>query len=377
MRSSFVVIGTAVIVGIVIAFFTPLGDIVLKWTQTILSPPEQEQRTIGTADVVLHLARFVQTSLREDGMFIERYRCEGAECTEVPGIQTSPFGYAIRGLLSAADTTGDTSFIVSADKAVERILRLCKNDARVCERNFFALSDYWERTQDPRYLEAIRSASPLIVETARNAPIETSAQTHALEKVEILYKLSGDEKFRTLLANVANKALEKWPDDIQGTVAYEANGYAIKPNMALYAGGIFVPAFRVTGDTRYLDKATEFYRAARIEEHLPEFSWEGGFAVVLQALEGLIALSGADTVPPLDRQSFAASARVITGRIVGWQFDAPERRLFDGGNNLVTGVLDANELPGTNYKSMNLNGWFLSLLSNEIFANESFTLFDR
>lgn len=259
---------------------------------------------------------------------------------------------------------------------MERTLRLCESDPVECSRNFFALQAYYEMTGEESYKNALLAAAEYLTNAVESDHYsEILIEQNVYEKLEHLYELTGDAKYRDLIVAAAEELMAAWPSGIESEILFETDGYSVSYHMPIIANGLLLPAYRVTGDATHLDAATEFFMQANISENLSAFRWAGGTAATLNALEGLIALSESDAIAVPERASFEEEAKAIMARLVGWQYDSPERTIHTGDHGFVTGIFDFNEPESVNYKSINLNGWIALLLTDEMFEGETYPLY--
>jgi hypothetical protein len=137
---------------------------------------------------------------------------------------------------------------------------------------------------------------------------------------------------------------------------------------------VLLPAYRVTGDQHYLLAAMKFYNQAQLHKHVTDFQGGWNMQALLYGLDGLTELASYSEISAEERKAYAEMARSIMQQIVGWQLDAPGRKLFDGNGGVVTGMISANDLPGTNYKDVGLNAWVARLLMQGLFDEETYQL---
>lgn len=333
-----------------------------------------ENVTVTGTSVASNVAKFIENAQKTDGGFVSRYQCEGSECIELANnVDVPPTGYSITGLLMGAILSNNPEMRSNSDIAIDNVLRKCENDLRVCERNFYALQTYYEITGDNKYKEAIINTGEYIMDTMESNTTESLLYKNTYKKLEYLYKLTDDEAYKETVLSTTNEWLSEWPSNVEGQVIYENSGYPVMYHMPITVNGLFLPAYRLSGDKKYLNAATNFFDQASIAENLNELWWEGGMIFMLNSVEGLMAL---DLVISEDIiGTYGSEARIIIGEIIGWQYDSPDRPLYNSDHGIRTGILDTEPLPGVNYKNVNLNGWFITALEESGFVNHTFELY--
>ncbi len=321
---------------------------------------------------VVDLANFVAGAMDAEGKFLLSYRCEAQSCVPVPATDTTAFGYSLMGVIAGAYAGNDSELRRQADLARARALRLCGQDANSCLANFFAVEEYYERTGASSYKQALEKSGELLLKTnaGRLDAVMGALMFYPFKKMESLYEITADEKYLNTLTASADTALNNWPDKIEGAVLYEtAAGQKVNYNQLLTASTLFIPAYRATGDEKYLRAAADFFKQAELEEQALGLRHEGGMVLLLNSIEGLADLSKIDALGQTDRNAFKASAARIMKDLFGWQYDSSDRAIGDGTGGLLTGISNATEPAGVNYKNINLNGWFAHLLSDPALAD--------
>ncbi len=344
------------------------GDSLEHNTEPITMVPEPLTGNSPISD----LADFVAGAMDAEGKFLLSYRCEAQNCEPVPSTEATAFGYSLLGLIAGADAGNDIELRRQADLAITRALRLCGQDANSCLSNFFALEEYYERTNASSYKQALEKAGQLLLTTnaSRLDAVVGALMFYPYKKMESLYKITDDESYLELLTVAADTALNNWPDRIEGTAIYEtAAGQKVNYNHLLIASTLFIPAYRATNDEKYLRAAADLFKRSELEQHALGLRSERGVTLLLNSIEGLLDLSKIETLSQADRDAFRSSAALIMKDLFGWQYDAADRAIGDGTGGLLTGVSDATEPAGVNYKNINLNGWFAYLLADPSMAD--------
>lgn len=348
----------------------------LKYAPKETSTETPMEQVMSREEVINGIANFLKRSQDSDGNFVARYKCEFGQCTPMTGSLDSPVGWSILGLLAGASTSGEPELEIAADKAMDRVLRLCENDHRICAVNFQAITSYYDMTRDPLYETAIQRAGDSIRENISNEPedLVLRSDMRVYINLEKLYEYYQDPNDRNEIISAADLALKQWPAAFSEEPLYTQDGYPVGYIMPYVAGSIFLPAYRVSGDEQYLNAAREFFSNAAIEKNLMAFRWEGGLAALFNSMEGLVALSAMEEIPQEERDQYADAARIIMRQFIEFQYDLPKRPVLDGGHGLRTGRQSVDELLGINYKHVNINGWTAHLLAKESFADMNFTL---
>jgi len=367
----------AIVLGIAIGFFTPLGGVVLDRLGTWWSPapeetPVPESMSMKGEDIAQELAEFLVRSQRDDGSFFLRWKCAGSTCELVPE-ERNIFGYAAFGLAMVATSTGNEKLQEASQRSMARMLELCQGISQTCSYNFFPLLHALRSTKDGVYRAALLKAASSTLSNVRSSSIEASAGGRQFSKMRVLYTLTKNDYYPNFLRAVADNVLGRWPDEIKGDVLYTtSDGYDVRLYMPLIASDLFLATYHATGDEKYLNEVQAFFKEANISRNLPAFGWERGMEAVVQSMEGLLALSRIEAVPPAEQDAYAEEARTIMREILKWQYDSEKNSLFDGSNSIVTGVLIRGDYSGVNYKNTGLNGRVAGLLTADIFSEESF-----
>lgn len=367
------ILGGAICIGLFAAFFTPLGSAIVEYSRSVLTKTYPVQ--VNALEVAENLISFVQNSQHNDLTFPVRFKCTGNHCEfdSTSSQYASVNGYAVRAIAALAQERNDMTLKQSSDAAMAHIMKLCETDVQVCAQKFFAIYDYYSRTNEEQYRAALIRSGDFIWRDARYSLVQDAARADLPAKLEILYTLTRDKRYSETIAAFANAALQKWPN-FGGIHLYTSDGYAVNDGMADVASAVLIPAYRVLNDARYLATAEEFFTKSATETHLQSYASEKGMITVLRSVEALLALSKMDMVSEPGRQLHQEQAKRIMHNIVGWQYDTPKRVLFDGKNNLVTGPIDKNSPKNVNYKNVILNAWVALLLLDSDLQQEIFTL---
>lgn len=330
-----------------------------------------EEVTTQAESTSVQIASFINNSKIAEGEFPARMRCESNTCTPMVADNTTPSGYAIQALLIGARESDNDSLKTTADEVINRILRLCENDVTVCERNFYALQDYYEITDDEQYLSAlIKSGNYIVNQIKSGESIENLVQRNTYEKLTYLYWITTDETYKELVISAAESAYAKWPNEIESTSLYSVDSYEVTYHTPFVVNGLFLPAYQLTNDNRYLVEVQNYLNKANIVANIDDLTWEGGLIFILNTVEAMLSYNEL-----VASEVFLTDARNIMQEILWWQYDTPEQTIYNADYGVRTGVLSKNEIPGVNYKNINLNGRIAVILSNPSLSEDEFTLF--
>lgn len=310
--------------------------------------PELRMNQKKTADIAVDLTRFVYNALQPDqGIAHPVFVCDRAARKCSPDLEsTTPhFGYSIMSLKRASSTI--PSFGLKADAMMNLILDKCSTNTKYCEWNFFPLYEYYIETKDIRYYNAMVSIGDLLL-AKESSPDLFSTNTPV--KWWRLYDVTKDERYKEALIATANKII----DDNFKSLASPSNELYRTENLVVYEDMIevvwntMVPAYRVSGDKKYLEFAQKFINEAEIENNVRNI-WEQpgtpGAGTLVKGMETILWLSQQD---PEHKDENTERLTKISEQIISLYWDVPERVFINGDYGLLTRV---------NYKTTNIQAW--------------------
>jgi hypothetical protein len=289
-------------------------------------------------------ALFLDTTIQADGGMIGGFECDEDEqdkCAPFSLSAVQPHvGQAIFSYFLLEEATGDQTYRAKADRAINYVLDACDTDVRMCEWNFFPLAQYYEKTGEDKYLTRgmLRPAATFLA-----MPEGDVIKNNVGHKLASLYKATNDTKYRDKLVSVADfaiKEIESSPKDF--------------PYMAQVAWSVFVPAYDITSDQKYLEVALNFFDNFNVIKRIDGFKNQEATVPAIKAADVLVSLS--KIAPNGDK--YRQQAHQITQEILKYLWDTPQDFKFDGDY----GFVDDLSTPGEANKLTINNGWIMKIL---------------
>lgn len=359
----------ALLVGGIVIVLTLIGYIAV--TQfSLLGEPEPKATatiTVTNDEVRASLVAFAQNALNDDGTVTLRQQCEGRTCAPLADQVSDFVSPVILTLLHEAIATGNVDFKNAADASFSLMLARCTSEPDVCLWNLEALGAYYELTGSETYLAMLDTYGEMLLDSISPDSIPTEGKTYsrAFDKLEMLYRLTGDEQYKDAIIASAEDVLVAWPEGLNDEVAYETAAIEVNYAAPFIANGLLLPAYRVSGDLKYLEAITDFFAKAEFSGNMNSFGGEMGTVATIQVANAAYFLVGEDVLTDDERKSMQGLADEIVGGLIGWQFDAPTRPLFTGDGSFVSGNYEKDASPSLNHKHANVAAWVADLLRNE------------
>jgi hypothetical protein len=324
-------------------------------------PKKKEPVVLQGGDIGQRIAQFIEGAQRPDGSFYVAYECtvRGIPCTPLENPQVSYAGLAIVALSLAGHKE-------SADKAVQFSLSRCKSDS-TCD--FIAFDSYYRETEDARYRAALEVAGKDAL--AQTVSAKTAEQYAVLarknipEKLARMYEITGDIRYHNALDTMGENILEQI-DFASGKEMMASGKYEEYSSMAILASKTLIYAYQATEDAKYKDAVKSFFDASDIARNAfgllspPHYLNEA----VIASAEGLSYYAVMES-DPAAAVRYKDDARLILQTILAAGFDAVERPLWDGGNNLLvrsSATPTRQDNQDIRYKATNENGRTARLL---------------
>lgn len=298
--------------------------------------------TITGLEVALKTALFLDKTLQPDGSMLGGYECEQSapnKCSPIPLSADMPHtGQAIFGYFLLAEASGDPSYRAKADKSINFVLDRCETDVLMCEWNFFPLAKYYEITKEDKYLTRgmLPPAEKLLAIPDYDAIIGNVGH-----KLASLYTATKDERYKKRLVEIADAEL---PKPIEN------------PNLAFQViWSIYLPAYKITGDSKYFLASKEFFDNYNIERRTSseEFKDVASIVYLIKAADGLLSLAELSE----NKETYRVKAHAILQTVLNKLWDTPESLKFNGDYGFIEDTITPDKAP----KSTLFNGWLIKL----------------
>ncbi len=306
---------------------------------------------ISGLEVALKIATFLDKTFQSDGRMLGGYTCSVSAAGGCVPFELTPeqphVGQAIYSFFILAEATGDQSYRVKADRAINWVLDHCDADANVCEWNYFPLVKYYEETGEEKYLT--RGMLPPS-EKFLTMSTEDLVIGNVGHKLASLYKFTGDVRFKNRLVAVADAELIKPIEN---------------PNRTFQViWSIYLPAYKITNDARYLQASETFFDHYDMAERtkLEKFEDSASIIYLVKAADGLLGL--ANVVE--DKQTYRDKAHLVLQAVMNKLWDTPEHSIF----NSDYGFVEDTVADDKNAKRTLFNGWLMKVFV--LLANDKF-----
>jgi rhamnogalacturonyl hydrolase YesR len=308
---------------------------------------------IHTASEVAALtAKFVDNSLSStDDSHALFHSCSASskECVAQNDPLNPPhMGYAIMSLGEVGEKQNDTRLIEKSRLLLDSSIERCDEDYRYCEWNFFPLHEYYKKTGDEKYLNAMLKVSESVM---AQRPVRELIGNNLPVKWWRFYDATNEPQYLEALTSLADAQLETYPTErLNDDVIYTDNGVDIRTYDLPIIWALYMPAYQASKDEKYLTPVISFFETANLTEHTDQFFDTTATGNLVKATESLIALGEA---LPEDRSKYQQEAHRILERLLQERWDTPENMLINGDY----GILVAPER-----KATNIQGWITHLL---------------
>ena len=188
------------------------------------------------------------------------------------------------------------------------ILKNCQIDPNYCDRNFFALFAWYELTKEQQYRDAMLKMADRLMLTKLLDTIV--ADNHGL-KLEMLYKITGNHKYRERLLAIAEGVLNKVPISPQVTPKVIWNS--------------LLPAYRISANDKYLQTARNYYDQTEVLDKLKKASKGQVLISDILAMENLLELASIDSPSKHLDQAYEIAQYMVKS-----QWDNPQNKKFEG-----------------------------------------------
>lgn len=297
------------------------------------------KKKITGLEVAKKINIFIDTTIQSNGGMSAGVACNSklkscAQPVEVDDFQPH-LGQAIYSYYLLGLSTGDQTYRDKADKAMDYVLDKCKTNVQMCAWNFFPLAKYYFDTKENIYLNAmLKPAGEFLALTDED--VITQNVGH---KLASLYKATGDEIYKKRLLTIADKELSNWSNkkDLGPVVSTQT------------IWSIFLPAYDLTKDSKYLTVSESFFDGFVLAEHFSEFLYVDHIVKGVDALITLSEISEKGTV-------YKKQAHNALQGILDNFWDTPEAKKINGDY----GILEKPEAKSNKdivlKKTIN-NGW--------------------
>lgn len=301
--------------------------------------------TLTGLEVAEKIAIFLKKAKRGDGSFYLRYRCSPTiQDICVVQMDEGPSGQITIAFLELYKKTQDLEYKLLADSAIAYQLAACQRIVKECERAMTAFAAYYVDTKEARYRNAMMRVEKHVLSEKE---LGGNLANNDGGKLELLYKVTGEEKYRNRLVQIADRFL-----------AGEFKGEGAQPFITAY---VYLPAYRVTNDSRYLAAAKDLITKANLPANLSEFEQKENSYALVVGLDSLITLSQTDS-------AFADDAKKVGEFLLRTLWDTPQNKKFNADYGFVH--FFGKKEPNAKY-TVN-NGWLAFLYAT--MGEERFTL---
>ena len=327
-----------------------LGIAALTWlifSATNKAAPSGE--TSLTLDTASRLAQFVDASLDETTKTYDLFfRCSAIQktCATVIDPSRPPhMGYATMSLDHVGRAMNDDRLVNKAKKLIDQSVENCEKDARYCEWNFFPLHYYAKTTGDARYRASMLKVADTIM---GDRPMRELVGNNLPVKLWLLYDVTKDETYRERLTELADEQLAVYPRDRQNDdIVYSYEGGDVRAYDIPIIWSLYLPAYKATGDAKYLKPTTDFFDATRLEDNVDKFWSISATGDLVKAIEALLDIAEADSAR---HDAYRAKAQTIVDILLKERWDTPENVLVNGDNGLLVSPTE---------KATNIQGWLI------------------
>lgn len=285
-------------------------------------------------EVALKTASFLDKTLQPDGSFTSGFICGDSIPGKCEPANDTPVhtGQAILAYYFLAEATDDQSFMVKADKAMNFVLDRCESDLEFCEWNYFSITQYYEDTQEDKYLQAMLRPAEKFLSMLNEEAVLSQVGT----KLAGLFNATGDVRYKNRLLEIADLELLTQANNT-GRADY---------NMQL-AWSVYLPAYQISNDQKYLAVAEEFFGNLKAVENLDKFDQAYSMSKAASVLLDLEEVTG--------KEIYRLQAHTIMQEVLLQFWDTSENPKFTGDYGFVDSS-DTRLEPGQSTKYMLFSG---------------------
>ena len=301
-------------------------------------------------EVALKTSTFLDKTISSDGLMVAGFLCQMGTgvCNPMPINLNQPnLSEMVYGYYELARVSGDESYLAKSDQVMDSILYKCRTSFQMCDWNISPIASYYLDTNDKRYLDATFSSAKKLLSLSNKDLIDQNAG----RSLALLYQATQDERYKKRLLGAADKELLSWPQD------RDRFEYSMRVVWA-----IFVPAYEVSNDPKYLLASEQFFDSFNLGENFDLDSMP--LESILEGVDALLSLSEMS-----DRgEVYKTQAHVVLQEALNQSWDNPVNLKLNGDYGF--GYLMAKD---QSYVKRTLhNGWFIKLFA--MMADETFNL---
>lgn len=322
-----------------------LAVITIGWWYILFRTPQ-----ITGLEAALRTATFLDKNLLLDGSMLYGFRCvlSTNQCELMKSREGPPqLSQAIDGYYMLAKATGDKSYLKKADRAMNFVLKKCQTNVETCVWNFSPLARYYFDTKDDKYLRGmLHPAEQFLIMS--NTDIINQSVGH---KLASLYEATGDIRYKNRLLAIADEELLSWPR------GQDWSRYSIQ-----VAWSVFVPAYTVTHDQKYLTASENFFNSFDLAGNFGKLDFDESVVRGADALLSLADMSDRGAV-------YRAQAQAVLQEAIVQLWDNPQNPKINGDYGFLDTTASDRRI---RFKMTLTNGWFMKLFTS--MADEKFNL---
>jgi len=329
---------------------------------------EKTQSSTSGLELALNMTHFIESTLTPENVFTLRYTCsltpngmcvpEGTDSSSNEGNGPVPHsGYAILSFYNTGNKTNNPEMAERSRILTDTMVDRCKDDTLYCEWNFFPLYRFAIDTGDAKYKNAMLSITDTLL---KDYTYDEYISNNIPSKLNMIYEVSGDEKFKDKLVEIAEETLATPLENRNDNdfVYLSDSGYAVREGSIQTVWGIYIPAYLATKNAAYRDAARDYFLNAELAEKAQYTSVAGVTALV----KGVEALTAMETIDPQYAPFYKDEAHKIMQYLIQQFVDTPENEKATADYGVIVGT----------EKLVNMTGWVASTLANEM-PEEIFT----
>jgi hypothetical protein len=310
---------------------------------------------ISASAAASELTKFVESTINEKtGLFYVGYECDrvAGACVVDESTSTPHFGYSIMSL--AREQAKSPHLKEKADKMISTVVERCQTDREYCEWNFFPLYEYYTATGEQKYLDAMVSVGEYLLGQEGQEGLYGS---NIPVKWWRLYELTGDQRYRDALLRVANEVLSTNMSFLvnDSKAIYETPEMTVYEDMFEVVWAMMYPAYKVSGDTRYLAYAHDYIEKSNIIDNWSKV-WlsdgRPGSLTIVKVMETMLWLSQSDQKY---QELYTQQLVLLSEQVLASFWDHPERKMINADYGIMT---------RRNYKTTNTNAWYAVVLKD-------------
>ncbi|MFZ2484425.1 MAG: hypothetical protein WAW81_00560 [Minisyncoccia bacterium] len=301
-------------------------------------------------EVAIKTTSFLDKTLQSDGSMTAGFVCDMAtdQCNPIVLNPNQPdLSQAIYGYYELAKVMDNQSYRAKSDQAIDFVLDKCRTNFHMCDRNVSPIASYYLDTKDKKYLDATYSSAKKLLVLSNQDLVSQDVGPN----LAILYRATGDDRYKKRLIDVANEELLSWP---RGRDRLE---YSLR-----VVWSVFIPAYTVTNDQKYLIASENFFDNFNLAEN---------FDLSLVTPESII--KGVEALLSLSKMSdhgsvYKAKAHAALQEVLNQFWDNPENPKLNGDYGFGYASGTSNKY----FKIALYNGWLIKLFA--VMADEKFNL---